>query len=111
MFAYEYFKIARRMPYVVEEQPIPKNMMRDQIRIQWIVQALNVIVPLLEAASGTAQTIIYFGNKNVRVKFLKVMLDINTYLVGVLDLVSGACLIYAVHIISKYLSGRQSSIN
>jgi hypothetical protein len=29
-FAFEYFKIARRMPYVVEEKTIPEDMIRRQ---------------------------------------------------------------------------------
>jgi len=99
------------MPYVVNEEAIPPSMLANQVRVNWLVQALNVVVPLLEAASGTAQTIIYFGHKNVRVKFLKIVLDINTYLIGILELVYGFCLMYAVYIITKYLIGQQGNIN
>jgi hypothetical protein len=50
----------------------------------------------MEAASGTAQTLVYH-NRNIRIKALKVVLDVNTYLVGILEVMSGACLMYAVH--------------
>ena len=77
-----------------------------------MVQVLNILVPLLESSSGTAQTLIYFSNSTyTRIKWLKIILDVNTYMVGVLELVSGICLIFAVSIINKYVNSLGNSIN
>lgn len=99
------------MPYVLKDKQIPKEMMRRQDKVSRGVQVLILIVPLLEAASGTAQTLLSF-KRNERVKALKVVLDVNTYLVGILEVISGACLMFAVHQINRYLKkNTESNIN
>lgn len=71
-----------------------------------------MLVPFLEASSGTAQTLIYFsGNTYTRVKWLKVILDVSTYMIGALEFISGVCLITAVCIISRYVDKIGGNIN
>jgi len=111
MFAFEYFKIGRRMPFVVEEKQIPENMISNQDRVDVIVLVLNVLVPFLEASSGTWYTLQVFGGNPSPSVALKVTLDINTYLVGTLEIVSGLCLFYAVFYINKYVTDQGSSID
>jgi len=43
-----------------------------------------MVVPLMEASAGTAETLIYYRGTGQRVKALKWILNINTYMVGLL---------------------------
>lgn len=99
------------MPLVVEEKQIPENMISNQDRVDVIFQVLNVLVPFLEASSGTWYTLQVFGGNPSPSVALKVTLDINTYLVGTLEIVSGLCLFYAVFYINKYVTDQGSSID
>ncbi len=71
------------MPYVLKDKPVPTSLVKTQDKISCVVQTLNVAVPFMEAAAGTAQTLFAFGSGH-RVKALKWILDINTYMVGLL---------------------------
>lgn len=72
------------MPYVLKDKPVPASLVKNQDKISCVVQTLNGVVPFMEAAAGTAQTLIFFGESGHRVKALKWILDINTYLIGLL---------------------------
>ena len=96
---------------MLKDTLVPSSMVDRQDRVSLVVQGLNVAVPLLESASGTAQTLMAFVHHK-QIVWLKVSLDICTYLVGALEVLSGACLIYAVFQINRYVkSSTDSNIN
>lgn len=99
------------MPFVVADKQLPTGMVELQQKVLKVVQLLNVLVPFLEASSGTWFTLQVFGGKPSPSILLKGILDVNTYLVGALEIVSGVCLFYAVHQINKFVKESGTSIN
>ena len=95
VFSFEYFKIARMMPFALKGIPLPRSMKKCNKTINFVFLAINFAFPLAEGTLITITCHNYFIENALYKKFLEASI-IAKICVGAMALPSGMFLGYAV---------------
>lgn len=116
MFAFEYYSISRYMPFLLMKSTPSAGMIRRDELVNKLLMVLNVLAPVANGASVLIYNLcdIKFESPNQQTdkycRFWSIFQFVALYLVGLLQLISGVYLGYAIHKIKQHLvlnGGRQ----
>lgn len=104
LFAFEYYTISRFMPFVVEGLQIPSEMVAKDKVVYVAILSLNLLIPLAEATS-----LLIYNLNDERTRLETIGMITMRVAVGVLQIVSGVFLGYAILKVKRYLSDKEGS--
>lgn len=104
LFAFEYYTISRFMPFVVEGQQIPAEMVAKDKMVYVAMLSLNFLIPLAEAS-----TLLIYNLNDERTRLETISMITMRVVVGVLQIVSGVFLGYAILKVKRYLDDKEGS--
>lgn len=116
MFSYEYYMSAAMMPYIYKQEKMPADKLKRRELTNQIVLALNIVFSLTYPIINYYDNLRTFNGQPNPIKesnFWGDMFLLNRYSVGLLQLVSGVLLLYAVVMIRSFIveKGMAGQIN
>lgn len=104
IFAFEYYSIARMMPFAIQGAPMLARMIRVDNYIYYIFLSLNILLPLLAAVFSTIANSIFFtnpidGKNGFEVRVLQYL----NFMISLLGVISGVFLLHAIFRIRKFI--------
>ena len=102
IFAFEYYSIARFMPYVFKGQGLPESNLKYDRRLNNTMFLLNIALPLLNKIAALKANLVE-GNGHTVSLWLNIFNVVTMFFVLILRLVIGSFLGYAIYSIWKQL--------
>ena len=109
IFSYEYYRIAKFMPFVVLDREVPASLISRDRLIFWLVLGLNILAPLATSTTGFIANL-EGGRTDQSAKNWIIASIVTRYSVGLMQLVSGVFIGVAIYKIRAFIAdGTQSS--
>ena len=92
------------MPFAIREQEYPENMQTYDNKLNKIMLALNYVIPVMYGLALLVSNLSFSDTNPDGSQFWRVTSIIGLYMVGLLQIISGGFLGYAILNIKKVLS-------